>query len=83
MDLIVFILATLPKFSTIKVEPNLSAVATLSFIRSTSSLLYYVNRFTGLKRLYIPQPLIKEVLNIVYGASYLGFNKYFEIISKS
>jgi len=78
MDLIYFILAT-----PTEVEPDPSAVAILSFIRGTSGLLYYVNRFTGLERLYIPQPLIKKVLDIAYGASYPGFNKYFEIISKS
>ena len=46
MDLIVFIL--------VEIDPDLSAVARFFFIRSTSSLLYYVNRFTSLEYLYIP-----------------------------
>ena len=54
MDLIASIPTTELAISTTEVESNLSAVATLSFIRSTSSLLFYVNRFTGLERLDIP-----------------------------
>jgi len=83
MDLTASIPATELAISATEVEPDLSAVATLSFIRGTSGLLFYVNRFTGLERLYIPQPLVKEVLDIAYDASHLGFNRCFEIMSKS
>jgi len=45
MDLIIYTL--------IEIDFNLNAVAIFSFIRSTFNLLYYINRFTGLKYFYI------------------------------
>jgi len=54
MNLITSFLATPPEFFIIKVEFNFNAVAIFSFIRNTSSLFYYINKFTSLKYLYIP-----------------------------
>ena len=69
----------------LRIDDSDGAVAELPFVRSTddADLIFYIDRFSGLKRLYIPQPVIKDVLNLAHGEGYPGFERCFEIISKS
>ena len=47
------------------------------------NLVYHVDRLSGVQRLYIPQALVKEILAIAYGDGHPGFQRYYEIITKS
>ena len=59
--------------------------AELPFIRDITdpSLIFHRNKFTGLKRLCIPKSLIKNVLEIAHDNDHPGFDRSFEIVSKS
>ena len=60
-----------------------SVVASLPFIRGSNNKIFHVNKFTSLERLYIPEPLVKDIFDIAYNDSYLGFKRYYKVISKS
>ena len=49
------------------------------------NLIYHIDKSTGRYRVCLPDAdtLVKDVLEIIHGAGYPGFEKYFDIISKS
>lgn len=58
--------------------------AELSFVRGTDSeLIFHRNKFSGVERLCIPQPLIKEVLAIAHGNGHPGFERCYDTVAKS
>ncbi len=75
------------------VAPEASRASTTSSERTNGSpsffpgedhdLIYHVDRFTGLQRLCIPQPLIKEILALAHGDGHPGFQRCHEIVTKS
>ena len=58
-------------------------VANLPFIRGNNNKIFYINKFISLKRLFIPEPLIKDIFDIVYSEGYLGFKRYYKVVLKS
>ena len=55
----------------------------LSFIHNINlKLIFYRSKYTNIKRLYILQSLIKDVLNIIYNNNHLDFKRTFDIIFK-
>ena len=52
-------------------------------VRVKDKLIYYKNKFTSLKRLYISQLVVKNIFEIAYENRYLGFERTFNIVVKS
>ena len=55
----------------------------LSFVREKTNLIFHVDKFTNLKRLYISQLFIKKIFDIAHNEGHPDFEKCYEIISKS
>ena len=60
-----------------------SVVANLPFIRGSNNEIFYVNKFTSLERLCIPEPLVKDIFDIAYSEGYLGFKRCYKVVLKS
>lgn len=61
-------------------------VAKLPFVRGSNGdneLIFHVNKFTGLKRLCIPEPLVKDIFDIAHNEGHLGFERCYEVIVRS
>lgn len=62
-------------------------VVKLPFVRGESKgdeeLIFHVDKFSGLRRLCIPKPLVKDIFNIAHNEGYPGFERCYEIVSKS
>ena len=57
-----------------------------SFVRGTAAdkgLIFHKNKFTGIERLCIPRPVIKQVLEIAHGDGHPGFERCFQTVAKS
>ena len=49
---------------------------------SRNHLVYHVDRSTGVRRLYTPRNVVKDVLEIAYTAKgHLGFARYYEKVA--
>ena len=58
------------------------AVTNLPFVRK-EGLIFHVDKFSGLERLCIPQPLIKQIFDIAHGEGHPGFERCYEIVTRS
>ena len=62
-------------------------VAKLPFVRGESKgdeeLIFHVDKFSGLRRLCIPKPLVKDIFDIAHNEGHPGFERCYEIVSKS
>ena len=57
--------------------------ADLPFVRGSIELIFHRNKFIGLERLYIPQALIKDILEIAHNNNYPDFERSFNTVFKS
>ena len=55
----------------------------LFFIREKVDLIFYIDKFINLKRLYISQLFVKKILDIIYNENHFNFRRCYEIILKS
>ena len=61
---------------------NAGEVSSLPFVRGSDGI-FHVDRFTGLKRLCIPEPLVKDIFDMAHSEGHPGFDRCYEIVSKS
>ena len=53
--------------------------ATITLDTSEGRLIYYIDKVTGVRRLYIPAAIVKDILAIVYTIErYIGFTRCYE-----
>ena len=46
-------------------------------------LIFHVDKFTGLERLCIPRPLVKDIFDIAHSEGHPGFERCYDIVSRS
>ena len=67
--------------NTNKASYNPTIIVTLE---PSNRLIYYTDKATSIRRLYIPATVIKDILTVAYTIEgYIGFTRYYERIAGS
>ena len=73
--------SALPDSQSANDFPAHSAKVASALLDSQEDLIYYIDRITSYERLCISQLLVKEIFQLAYRNGYLGFLRYYKIVS--
>ena len=77
------IIKVLDDKTSIEQKFDAGEVTSLPFVRGSKGEIFHINKFTGLERLCIPEPLAKDIFDMAHSEGHPGFERCYEIVSKS